>query len=82
VKEKMEELGYHFPDDHTVHTAVRDNLMDIDTTLGSQLDRLLAKRVDADYYMDRPLSASEGSYCTNISQRIIDNAEFLRTKKK
>jgi uncharacterized protein (UPF0332 family) len=82
VKERMEEIGYHFPDDHTVHIAVRDNLMDIDTKLGSQLDRLLEKRVTADYHMDQSLSPSEGSYCTNVSQRIIDDAELLRTKKK
>ena len=83
VKEKMERLGYHFPDDHTVHQKVIDALMDRgDTKMGSKLDRLLEKRRDADYYTDKSLSMSEGNYCTGVSEWIINTAELLSPKKK
>lgn len=83
IKEKMERLGYHFPDDYRVHQTVIDALMDRgDTTMGSRLDRLLEKRRIADYYMDKSLSMSEGNYCTGVSEWIINTAEQLRPKKK
>jgi len=83
VKEKMERLGHHFPNDHRVHQTVIDILMDRgDTTMGSRLDRLLEKRRFADYYMDKSLSIGEGNYCTGISEWIINTAEQLSPKKK
>lgn len=83
VRGKLERMGYHFPDDHTVHQKVIDELKDRgNETMGDRLDRLLEKRRIADYYMDKPLSLSEGNYCTGISGWIIDNAEHLSTRKK
>ena len=81
AKERLERLGYAFPDTHRVHQLVIDDLMDRgDTTIGSQLDKLLEKRRTADYYMDVPISMSDGNHCMRISERIIYAADSL-TKK-
>lgn len=82
AKGKLERLGHTFPDDHTVHTAVKDALMDRgDTVIGSRLDTLYEKRRIADYYMDTPISKGEGTHYVGISERIINAIELLRGKK-
>jgi len=79
TKERLQRLGYHFPDDYRVHRAVIDKLMDRgDTTIGSQLDTLFEKRRTADYYMDTPLHMHDGNYSLALSQRVIDSADLLR----
>ena len=82
TKQKLERLGYTFPDDHKVHTAVKDTLMNRgDTVIGSRLDTLYEKRRVADYYMDTPISKGEGNHYVGISQRIIYDVELLRGKR-
>lgn len=83
TKAKLQRLGYTFPDDHTVHTAVSDALMDRgDTEIGSKLDELREKRRIADYYMDTPISKVEGNHYVGVSERIINSVELLHPKKK
>jgi len=82
AKQKLERLGYTFPSDGRVHTAVIDTLMDRgDTEIGSRLDALYEKRRVADYYMDTPISKGEGTYYVGVSERIINAIEVLRGKK-
>lgn len=84
VRAKLGSLGYTLPDDHTVHRAVIDTLMERkDTTIGSQLDALFEKRRIADYYMDTPISKGEGNYCMKVSERVIYTSEKrLRGKRR
>jgi len=78
AKERLERLGQAFPDDHTVHQAVIDRLMERNfKLLGSQLDELLEARRDADYYMDVPLSISQGNHFISLSQRFISSIDQL-----
>ena len=80
-KDKLQSLGYVFPDDHKVHDKVIDVLMENDTKIGSKLDALKEKRRIADYYMDTPISKGDGNHFVGISARIIDDVELLRRSK-
>jgi len=83
TKAKLQRVGHTFPDDHTVHTAVINALMDRgDTKIGSKLNALKEKRRIADYYMDTPISKGEGNHYVGVSERIINAVELLRPKKK
>lgn len=78
AKAKLERLGHAFPDDHGVHTAVKDALMDRgETLIGSRLDDLFEQRRIADYYMNTPISKGDGNHCVGISRKIIDDVNLL-----
>lgn len=85
LKEKLKRLGYRaivLPEDHRIHQAIIDLLMDRgDTTVGTKLDKLYDKRRIADYDMGTPLSRNQGIYCLRLSENIIYHADLLRRKR-
>jgi uncharacterized protein (UPF0332 family) len=83
VKQKMQQAGWSVPDDHNVHNFIIDELLDSEISqIGSMLDKIYEKRRIADYYMDTPLKLSEGKFCIQVSQEIIDFVEHFPLKKK
>jgi hypothetical protein len=83
VKQKMQQAGWSVPDDHNVHNFIIDELLDSEISqIGSMLDKVYEKRRIADYYMDTPLKLSEGKFCIQVSQEIIDFVEHFPLKKK
>ena len=81
----LENMGHVFPDDHTVHQKVKDVLMDTRkpfcNRVGTRLDTLFEHRVNADYYMDRPILKGTGNFCVQLSREVIDDAELLPSQK-
>lgn len=80
VKNRLEQLGFKFPDDHNVHNEVADTLMDNDRKIGSKLQSLRTKRCDSDYHLDVPITKSEAKYLLGISEKIIYDVDSLRRK--
>lgn len=83
VKEKMRRGGWRIPDDHTVHNFIIDELLESEISqIGSMLHDVYEKRRIADYYMDASLKLSEGKYCIQVSQQIIDFIEQYPLRRK
>ncbi len=80
TKNKLEQLGFNFPDDHNVHTAVGNALMDSDRRIGTKLNSLKLKRGDSDYHLDVPISKDLARHFVGVSERVIYDVDSLRRK--
>ncbi|MGD0645083.1 MAG: hypothetical protein ABSA75_09280 [Candidatus Bathyarchaeia archaeon] len=69
--QKLNQQGIIIPNSPTIHRDVITAFNEQNATIGSLLDQLREKRVDADYYMDSQINVGIVKRYEQITERVI-----------